>query len=147
MHQGFAKIVMAYWSKVFDRPLAHQNVTGVKNGFAGIQSALETSQSNHSFEDGAGSIVFLCRSVNLRAQLGVLPALPLPRWKALDGMVWVQGRRRCQGQYVPGIHVHHDDRAARARTEDRQGALSGLLKLEVNREHNVLARLGWTPDV
>ncbi len=132
--QGAFEIVFAWWGGVLEHLPSYKRssfagLIGIwmsDVNLVGVQAGFECSQANYQFETGAWSVSFLGCAVQFGSQ--VSDSLPLSAWKALNKVVWIQGRGGGERQYIPVLNVHHHHRSTRARTEDGlQSFLSSLL--------------------
>ena len=111
-----------------------------------VQAGLQRGQPHYQLEDRARHVILVSGTVLLGVQLA--DALPFLARDASHIPVRVERRRRHHCQDVAGVHVHDDHRAACGRAGDTlQRALRRPLKIQVNRQHHVPARLGRAPDV
>ena len=115
----------------------------VNNG-VWIEAVFQRGQADDGFENRAGRVIFLRRAVDFRAQFRVVQIF----LDSLDKIIRVERRRRNHRQHVAAAHVHDDNRAARIRAlMRRERFLRRALDVEVNRQHDIVARLRLAPDV
>src|SRR5947209_20149121 len=58
----------------------------------GVEAGFKGSQADDGFENRTGKVAALSRAIGFRTQGGIITALALAGWEALDGMIRIIGR-------------------------------------------------------
>jgi len=74
MDQGGVEIVTARCGEILDVTLADENIPRVIDYFIWVLSGFEASESDDSFENGTGRVVFLGGAIYFRAEARVVSA-------------------------------------------------------------------------
>ena len=65
----------------------------------------------------------------------------------MNRVIGIQGWRGSHGKKVTRSNIHYDECPARDRPINVQFAFCPALKLDIDRQNDVLAGFGWLPDI
>ena len=146
------EIICAGSNRVPDFALADVNAAFVRFcriglhviNFVRVQPIFQSGKSDDGFENGAGRVISVSRTVDLRLQFRIAQICGVVRH-----INRIDRRRRNHRQHVAAVNIHDDDCCARVRTFlIVQDCLFGnALDVQINCQHYVMAGFGLAPDV